>query len=197
MSCRYSFLKCWREGFLFWSLFHCFPGMSGKRVIIGFWFVIMTINVIIGYCADIVTKILIMDRLYSSPGPGSRRSRKDKCGTILSWFNTVESGKYKKIKGVTKGNLNECIVNEFKHCVKERKSWYDRKHHRNVSSYPVDDCGSFLLLPPPLPTPSMNVNSEVRMTGDKNVAGVLIGFFWQKSLSRRAKMYSCFTNHLC
>jgi len=46
---------------------------------------------------------------------------------------------YDKIKGVTKGNVNEGIVNGLNYCVKERKRWYDYKHRRNASFYLVDD----------------------------------------------------------
>ena len=46
---------------------------------------------------------------------------------------------YKNIEEVAKGNIHECIVNEFEHCVKETKHWYDKKHHQDVSSYPVDN----------------------------------------------------------
>jgi hypothetical protein len=55
--------------------------------------------------------------------------------------------------------------------------------------------GSWLVPPPTLPTPWMDGNSELRMAGDKHAAGLMIAFFWQKSLSQRAKKRSRFTNH--
>jgi len=51
----------------------------------------------------------------------------------------VASDKQEIIAAVTKGNINECSVNEVKHCVKERKQSYDQKHCQDVSWYPVDN----------------------------------------------------------
>jgi hypothetical protein len=36
--------------------------------------------------------------------------------------------------------------------------------------------GSWLVLPPKLPTPWMDGHSELRLAGDKHAAGLLIGF---------------------
>jgi len=51
----------------------------------------------------------------------------------------VPSDKYEKLKGVMKGNVNECRVNELKCCFKGRKHRYDRKHCHDASFYPFND----------------------------------------------------------
>jgi len=66
--------------------------------------------------------------------------KEDKCRAFVSWFKNVESDKYDKIKGVTKGNVNECIVNELKCCVNKRKRLYEWKHHRDAFFL---SCGRF------------------------------------------------------
>jgi len=43
------------------------------------------------------------------------------------------------LRGVTKQNVKECIVNELKCCVKKKKVWNDWKNHHDASFYPVDD----------------------------------------------------------
>jgi len=43
----------------------------------------------------------------------------------------------RKIQEVTHGTVNECIVNELKRCVKERKHWCDEKNCQDASFYPV------------------------------------------------------------
>ena len=62
-----------------------------------------------------------------------------KCRAFMSWFKKAASGKDKKINIVIKGNINDCIENEFTHGVKEKKHWYDWTHDGDVGSYPVDD----------------------------------------------------------
>jgi hypothetical protein len=44
------------------------------------------------------------------------------CGAFLSTYKKAGSNKYPKIKGVTKDNVNKCIVNELKYCIKKSKS---------------------------------------------------------------------------
>jgi len=68
-----------------------------------------------------------------------KEEREEMCGAYLSWFKKAAIDKYEKINGVAKGNLHECRVNELKRCVKGRKCWYDWKHCRDASFYPVND----------------------------------------------------------
>jgi len=53
-------------------------------------------------------------------------------------------------------------------------------HHFILLTIP----GSRLLQPPTLQTPWIHGNFELRMTGEKNATGLLIGIFWKKSLSQ-------------
>jgi len=43
------------------------------------------------------------------------------CGVHVSCFKRTASDKYEKMKGVTKGNMNESIANELKCCVNQMK----------------------------------------------------------------------------
>ena len=54
-----------------------------------------------------------------------KEQQEGKCGSLVSRFKKAVTDNYQKIKGVTNGNVNECIVNELKHFAKERKNWYD------------------------------------------------------------------------
>ena len=111
----------------------------------------------------------------------------EKCSPCLSWFKIVASDKYEKIKGMTKGNVNEGIVNEYKRWVKERKHSYDLKHRRDVSFYPVDN-SRILACPATYTFNSLDGRElEIRMAGEKHATGLLIGFLWWKSLLQRAK----------
>jgi hypothetical protein len=47
-----------------------------NRLIVGFCNVISTIVVIVGYCAEIVIEILVVDRLSPSPGAGRKRRKR-------------------------------------------------------------------------------------------------------------------------
>jgi len=46
---------------------------------------------------------------------------------------------YETITRVSKANPNEYIVNESNHCVKGRKSRYDKMYHQYMSFYPFDN----------------------------------------------------------
>jgi len=63
----------------------------------------------------------------------------EKCGTFVWRLKKAASDKYNKTKAVTKGDVDECIVNEFKCCLKEREHWDDLKHCHDPSFYPVKD----------------------------------------------------------
>jgi len=76
LSCHDSFSKCWCEGIFWWPLAHCFPGWWPKRLVVGSWIVILTIIVIVGYRAEVVIEILIVDRSSASPGAGWKRRRR-------------------------------------------------------------------------------------------------------------------------
>jgi len=75
--------------------------------------------VIVGYRAEIILEILVVDRSSPSPGIGRKRKRGSPVpsGHDLKWRQVIST----KIKGVIKGNVNEGRVNELKCCVKERK----------------------------------------------------------------------------
>jgi len=121
MSCCDLFSKCWREGILWSPLAHCFPRWMLKRLILWFWIDISTIIVIVLYCAEIVIETLILDRLSASPGARRKRTR---WRSEVPWCHDLKRRQVismKKIKGVNKGHVNVCIVNEWKCCVKERK----------------------------------------------------------------------------
>jgi len=70
---------------------------------------------------------------------------------------------YEKIQAVTKQKVNECLVNDLKHCVKETKHWYDRKHCCDVSFYSVDD---YMFLASP--TTHSSISLDGRELGTKN-----------------------------
>jgi len=55
---------------------YCVPGWSPKRLIVRFYIVMSTISEIVGYHAEIVLEILIVDRLSASPGAGRKRRRR-------------------------------------------------------------------------------------------------------------------------
>lgn len=52
------------------------------------------------------------------------------------------------------------------------------------------------ILPPMLPFPSMDGNSEITMASDQHAEGLLICIFCQESLLQRAGTHLFFTNHL-
>jgi len=67
-----------------------------------------------------------------------KEDEEEKYGAMVSWCNKAASDQCERINGVIKGIVNECIVNELNCCVKERTRCYDKKHHCDVSFYPVD-----------------------------------------------------------
>jgi len=76
LSCHNSFCRCWCQGMLWWPLADCVSGWSPKMLIVRFWSVISTIIVIVGYCAEIVIEILVVDRSSTSPGSWMKRSKR-------------------------------------------------------------------------------------------------------------------------
>jgi len=126
LSCCDSFFMCWCEEIFLWPLAHCIAGWLPKRIVIGFWIVMLTMIVIFRSRAEIIIKILVVDQSSTSPTAGRkcrmRKSAAPLCHDVKGW---QVPHKYDKIKRVTNRNVNECIVNELQHCVKERKRWYD------------------------------------------------------------------------
>jgi len=64
----------------------------------------------------------------------------EKYDALVSGFKKAVSDKFKNIQRVTLWNINEFTENEFKRHIKESNCWYDEKHHRGESYYPVNDC---------------------------------------------------------
>jgi hypothetical protein len=77
LSCCDSFFKGSLEGIYSWLLAYCFAGWLPKRLVIGFWNIISTIIVIVGYHTGIVIKIIVVDR--SSTSPGKKMNRRSIC----------------------------------------------------------------------------------------------------------------------
>ena len=62
MSCCDSFSKCWWEAFFGWPLADCVPWWSPKRLVIGFRMIILGLIATVGYRAEIIIDIVIVDR---------------------------------------------------------------------------------------------------------------------------------------
>ena len=153
-------------------------------LVISFWIVIYIIILIVGYLAEIVIEIIVVDWLSASPGAGK----------MLNERRTVEPlcHDLKRRRVISTEKLTEWLnerwltVCQLTWSSLRRKESADRIKSIVVMRHSILSAilGSWPGTPPTLPTPWMDRNSELRMAGDKHATGSLIGFIWQKSLSQ-------------
>jgi len=139
--------KCWCEGIIRQPLAHRIPGWWLKGLIVRFGNVLSMFSVIVRDLAEIVIQFLVMDR--SSHSPGVRRKRRRRRRSEVPSCHELKKQQLirsKQFCTLSKGNVNECIASELKHCVKDTKNWYDLKHCQDASVDPVNN-SSFLGCP--------------------------------------------------